>query len=146
MDRHSFSGYVFFMGGSLITWSSKRQSIIALSTAKSEYIAAVHAAKEIYWLRSILEELGNKQEKPTVLKCDNQSAIALCKDSKYHARTKHMDIRYHFIRESVKRGKITVSYIPTDSNIADIMTKGLTRKRHAVLVSKLGLRVIETRP
>ena len=65
MDRHSFSGYVFFMGGSLITWSSKRQSIIALSTAKSEYIAAIHAVKEIYWLWSILEELGNKQEKPT---------------------------------------------------------------------------------
>jgi hypothetical protein len=140
LDRHSISGYSFHIGQGAVTWSSKRQSILALSTTESEYIAGVHAAKEAEWLRQLFEELRVERNGPMVLRCDNQSAIALCKDGKFHARTKHMDIRYHYIREQVVNKKIKVIYIPSNSNPADIMTKPLPRKSHEVHTVKLGLK------
>jgi hypothetical protein len=142
LDRHSVSGYVFRIGGGAITWSSKRQSIVALSTAEAEYIAAVHAAKEAMWLRILLNELDAGPNGAVVLRCDNQSAIALCKDSKFHARTKHFDIRYHFIREAVENRSIAISYIPSDQNIADILTKALARPKFELLLKSLGLRAL----
>ena len=111
-----------------------------LSTVEAEYIAAVHAAKEVAWLWTLLQELGMGQQKPTILNADNQSAIALCRDSKFHARTKHMDIRYHFIREMVENGIMKVTYIPSASNPADIMTKPLPCKAFESFVAKLGVR------
>jgi hypothetical protein len=140
MDRHSISGYCFHIGQGAVTWSSKRQSIVALSTTEAEYIAGVHAAKEAEWLRQLFAELQVDRRGPMILRCDNQSAIALCKDSKFHARTKHMDIRYHHIREQVADGRLNVLYIPSTSNPADIFTKALPRKSHEVFVAKLGLR------
>jgi len=104
----------------------------------------MHAVKEICWLRTLLEEIGFRDNSPTLLKCNNQSAIALCKDNKFHAHTKHMDIRYHYIHQAVERKQIKVEYISGTNNPADIMMKALTRKPHDKMVNKLHLEDIET--
>src|SRR5882762_7167445 len=106
MHRHSILGYAFHMGDSTVTWSLKKQAIVVLSSTEAEYVAQTHAAKELIWLRTILGELNSPFEEPTTLNCDNQGAIALAKDNKFHARTKHIDIRYHFIREAVEDSTI----------------------------------------
>ena len=141
--RHSISGYAFLMGRGAVTWSSKKQSVVALSSTEAEYIAQTHAAKEAIWLRTLLGELTNPFSECTVLHCDNQGAIALSKDNKFHSRTKHIDIRYHFIREAVEDNKILMSYIPTDENVADIFTKPLARPKFEKFVKMLGLGSLE---
>ena len=113
-NRHSISGYVFFLGCRAITWSLKKQHIIALSSTESEYIAQTHAAKEGIWIWSFVLEIRQDQSGPIDLLCDNQGAIVLAKDNKFHARTKHIDLRHHFIREAVEDEKIKVTYIPTE--------------------------------
>ena len=137
--RHSISGYSFHFGVGAISWSSKKQSIVTLSSTEAEYVAETHAAKEGIWLRSFIKEIMGIERDPLTLKADNQGAIALAKDNKFHARTKHIDLRYHFIREAVDDGKIKMEYIPTIENVADIFTKPLVRSRHEELVAKLGL-------
>jgi hypothetical protein len=137
--RHSISGYAFFMGKGAVTWSSKKQAIVALSSTEAEYIAQTHAAKELIWLRAFLGELTIPFSEPTTLHCDNQGAIALSKDNKFHARTKHIDIRYHFIREAVENKKIHMHYVPTDDNVADIFTKPLAKPKFEKFVKMLGL-------
>ena len=91
-DQHLISGYTFFLGCGAITWSSKKQHIIALSSTGSEYIAQTHAAKEAIWIQSFMMEIRGQESGPIELLCDNQGAIALAKDNKYHARTKHIDL------------------------------------------------------
>ena len=139
-DRHLISGYVFFLGCGAITWSSKKQHIIALSSTESEYIAQTHVAKEAIWIQSFVLEIRSDQTRPIDLLCDNQGAIALAKDNKFHTRTKHIDLRHHFIREAVEEEKIKVTYIPTDENVADIFTKALARPKCMAFVERLGLR------
>ena len=104
--RHSISGYSFHIGQGAVTWSSKKQYIIMLSSTELEYIALAHASKEGIWLRAFLSEIQDSQEGTMGIKCDNQSAIALSKDNKFHQRTKHIDIHYHYIREAVEDRKI----------------------------------------
>ena len=99
--RHSISRYLFHMGNGAVSWSSKKQHITALSSTEAEYIVLTHAAKEALWLRTFLSELRGTPNGPMTINCDNQGAIALSKDNKFHARTKHIDICYHFIRECV---------------------------------------------
>jgi hypothetical protein len=91
-DRRAVSGYTFLVDGGAVSWSTKRQEIVSLSTTKSEYIAAAHVAKEALWLRSLILQLFGNFVEPTTLFLDNQSAIALAKDHQYHARTKHIDV------------------------------------------------------
>ena len=95
--RHSISGYSFHFGCGAISWSSKKHYIIALSSTEAEYIAQTHMAKEALWLRSFVNEVNGMQEAPITINCDNQGAIALAKDNKFHSWTKHIDLRYHFI-------------------------------------------------
>jgi hypothetical protein len=142
LDRHSISGYVFRYGCGAINWSSKRQPIVTLSSTEAEYVAAAHAAKEICWLRTFLGEIGRDISNPIKFRCDNQSTIALCRDNKFHARTKHIDIRYHFVREAVEAGQVDVHYIPTDENISDILTKPLSRFKLEYFVKLLGLQFV----
>ena len=99
-----------------------------------------HATNEAKWLKSFVSEIRGGGEKPLTILCDNQGAIALAKDNKFHARTKHIDLQYHFIREAVEDGKITVKYIPTDENVSDIFTKALPKPKFQRLVELLGLR------
>jgi hypothetical protein len=145
-DRHSISGYSFHLGQGAVTWSSKKQYIIALSSTEAEYIAQTHAAKEALWLRTFWAEMQNAEPTTMKLNCDNQGAIALSKDNKFHARTKHIDIRYHFIREAVEDSKLAVAYIPTEDNPADIFTKALPKAKFKQFVELLGLRVIRGSP
>ncbi|TFY51243.1 hypothetical protein EVG20_g11092 [Dentipellis fragilis] len=138
----SVSGYAFFLAGSIISWSSKKQPTMADSTAVAEYIAIVHATKEVLWLCSLLKELDFGLSSPMILHCDNQASISMSKDHIYHARTKHVDIKYHFIREHVTRKSIRLEYAPTAENVADIMTKALPRVKHTSFVMDLGLLAI----
>lgn len=98
-----------------------------MSTTESEYIAAASAAKEAVWLRNLLNDIGCRCEKAIILYIDNQSAIRLIKNPEFHKRTKHIDIRHHFIREKVEQGDIEVKYVPTNYQRADILTKALPR-------------------
>ena len=141
--RHSISGYSYHIGHGAVSWSSKKQQIIALSTVESEYIAQAHAAKEALWLRTFIAELRGEDAQPLTINCDNQGAIALSKDNKFHARTKHIDIRYHFIREAIEDRKVSVIYVPTDDNPADIFTKPLPKAKFRRFVEILGLRRME---
>ena len=139
-DRKSTSGYVFMLGGAAISWSSKKQAAVALSSTEAEYIAAAHAAKEALWLRRLLTELGMPMISPTTLHIDNQSAIAIARNPEFHDRTKHIEVRYHFLRLLVENEQIAPTYLPTGEQIADALTKGLSREKHEKFSELMGLR------
>eukprot|EP00253_Pinus_taeda_P034058 PITA_34058 len=107
-DRKSTSGYVFHMGSGAISWASKKQPVVSLSIAEAEYVAATAAACQAVWLRRVLRDLCHEQEKGATIYCDNSSAIALSKNSVFHKRTKHIDTKFHFIRELVNNGEIVL--------------------------------------
>ena len=125
-NRHSTTGNLFLMGGGAISWLSKKQAIVALSTSEAEYIALSSATQEAVWLRRLLTDLRVVKE-PVVLMEDNQGAIAIARNPIAHARTKHIDIRYHYIREAVHSGMIVLHYCPTSEMIADLLTKPLSK-------------------
>jgi hypothetical protein len=129
-DCRSTSGFVYFLSDAAITWSSKKQPTIALLSAEAEYMALAHAAKEAIWLRSLLSELRYPFPFPTPIHCDNHSTIILAKDPTFHARSKHIDIRHHFIRDHVENEDLITPYVATDDNVADILTKGIARPKH----------------
>jgi hypothetical protein len=139
-DRRAVSGYAFLIDGAAVSWSSKRQEIVSLSTTESEYVAATHAAKEALWLRSLIAELFTPLVEPITVFSDNQSAIALTQDHQYHARTKHIDVRFHFIRWIVDEGKIRLIFCPTADMIADTLTKALPSPKVKHFAVELGLR------
>jgi hypothetical protein len=125
----STAGFIFNIGSGAISWSSKRQPTVALSTCEAEYQAQTQAAKEAIWLRSLLRSLNPLDTIPyaTVIYCDNQGAIALAKDPKFHARTKHIAIQHHWIREQIDGGVVDLEYVSTTRQLADGMTKALPR-------------------
>ncbi|PPQ85111.1 hypothetical protein CVT26_005400 [Gymnopilus dilepis] len=138
-DRHAISGYTFLLHGGAVSWSTKRQEIISLSTTESEYVAVTYASKEALWLRSLISQLFDTTLTSTTLFSDNQSAITLTKDHQYHARTKHIDIRFHFIRWIVENGSLHLVYCPTDEMVADVLTKALPSPKVKHFASELGL-------
>jgi len=140
-DRHAISGYAFLIDGGAVSWSSKRQEIVSLSTTKSEYVAATHGGKEALWLRSLILEVFGDITSPTTLFSDNQAAIALTRDHQYHPRTKHIDVRYHWICWVVEKGSIRLVYCPTDDMVADALTKALPSAKVKHFATSLGLRV-----
>jgi hypothetical protein len=128
-DRKSTTGYVFHLGSGAVSWCSKKQHTIALSSTESEYRATSAAVKEVIWLRRILEDLQYKQEQPTTLWCDNQSVIKMVKNPVFHERTKHIEIDCHFIREQASTNQIKLEYCPTEEQTADILTKALGKDK-----------------
>jgi hypothetical protein len=136
--RSPIMGYVFFLAGGTISWSSKRESLVTLSTTEPEYVALTHAAKEALWLQSFYDELFGKKQIVKMMS-DNQGAIALGHDDKFHVRTKHIDICFHFIRQCVENGKVTLVYCPTDDMTADILTKALPSMKQKHFAHSLGL-------
>eukprot|EP00253_Pinus_taeda_P033891 PITA_33891 len=128
-DRKSTSGGVFSIGLIAISWYSRKQRSVALSSAKAEYMAASLAACEAIWMRKILVGLFNSHLDPTVIYCDNQSCIKLSANPSFHDRSKHIDIRYHHIRDCVQRRIMLLSYIPMEDQDVDILTKALTRSK-----------------
>jgi hypothetical protein len=138
--RRAISGLAFLIDGGAISWSSRKQELVALSTAEAEYIAATHAAKEGIWLRRLIGELFDNADAPTTLYCDNQAAITLATTDNFHARTKHIDIRFHFIRHCVETGVFKLIYCPTDDMVADLLTKALPAWKVKGHTAALGLR------
>ncbi|KAK0587736.1 hypothetical protein LWI29_027914 [Acer saccharum] len=139
-DNHkSTSGYVFNVGSGAVSWSSKKQPVVALSTTEAEFIALCVAGCQTLWLRWMLKELKCSQEEGTVLYCDNNSAIALSKNPVFHGRSKHIRIKYHYIRDLVKDGEVVVKHCKTQHQIADIFTKALKTETFVKLKEKLGV-------
>jgi hypothetical protein len=124
-DCHVISSYAFLIDGRAVSWSSKCQEIVSLSTTKSEYVAAMHGCKEAIWLRSLLSQVFGPFKDATVLFSDNQSAIALSRNHQYHARTKHIDVQYHWICWIVEQGMLQLIYCPTNNMVANTLTKAL---------------------
>ncbi|UYV79131.1 hypothetical protein LAZ67_17001199 [Cordylochernes scorpioides] len=131
-DRRSISGSAVTINGCLVSWRSKKQNCVSLSTMESEYIALAQTTKEILWIAQILENLKclTNASRPITIFCDNRAAIEFSKNNIENNRSKHIDIRYHYIREKVNSGDIHVNYISTNDNLADIFTKGLKRTAH----------------
>ncbi len=138
--RHAISGYAFLFDGGAISWSSRKQELVTLSTAEAEYVAATHAAKEAIWLRKLLGELFPYLLMPTPLYCDNQAALKLATDNNYHARTKHIDLRFHFVQQTAASGALKLLYCPTEDMIADMLTKALPKWKVVAHINTLGLR------
>jgi hypothetical protein len=139
-DRRSTSGLVVKMGTGAISWASKLQPVVTLSTTEAEYISAVAAGQEICWLRNLFSELGYAIKGASSLHLDNQSAIAVSRNPEHHGRMKHLDLRHYWLRDYVKSGHINVKYIPTTSMPADIMTKSLPKATVLEMRELLGLR------
>ncbi|KAK1379914.1 hypothetical protein POM88_026658 [Heracleum sosnowskyi] len=138
VDRKSTSGSFQFLGGRLISWYSKKQQTVSNSTAEAEYIAAGSCCAQILWIRNQLRDYGFVLDKIPIL-CDNTSAIAISNNPVQHSRTKHIDIRYHFIREHVMNGTVELHFVPTEEQIADIFTKSVDESTFIKLVGKLGM-------
>ncbi len=140
--RRAVSGYTFMIHSGAVLWSAKCQEIVFLSTTESEYIAATSAAKEALWLRSLITQLFGTTLDATMLFSNNQSAIALTKDHQYHARTKHINIRFHFICWIVEEGSLQLVFCPTDNMVADTLTKALPSPKVKHFAAELGLVVV----
>lgn len=135
-SRKSTTGYIFQMNGGPITWCSQKQKTTALSTTEAEFVAACESAKEIVWLKQLLSELGENYNCVTLC-VDNQSAIKLINNPVYHKRTKHIDVKYNFVREKVELGMIKVQYVSSNNQLADILTKALSTQCFAYLRSHI---------
>jgi hypothetical protein len=140
--RHAISGYAFLVDGGAISWGSRKQELATLSTTEAEYVAATHTVKEIIWLRCLIGELFSPLTNLTLLYSDNQSAIALMKDGNYHARTKHIDIRYHFIHFTIDKDSICLLYCPTGDMVADTLIKALPSIKAKHFAFELGLHFV----
>jgi hypothetical protein len=138
-DQHSITGYAFLISGGAVSWSPKKQSMVALSSTKAEYMAAAAATKEAVWLRTLLGEFNLSKTHMITLHIDNQSAILLASNSMFHECTKHIAIWYHFIQEKLEEGQISAEYVPTNEQIADVLTKALAREKHRWFIEGMGV-------
>ena len=137
-DRKSTSGYCFYLNGGLISWKSSKQPCVSLSTAEAEYVALALASQEAIWISKLLSDLGCYQS-PIVIKEDNQAAICISSNECDHSRTKHIDIKFHYVRELVLNKFIELLYCPTDKMLADIFTKGLGQNKFDKLVTLINV-------
>ncbi|GAA5990581.1 hypothetical protein JCM11641_007793, partial [Rhodosporidiobolus odoratus] len=145
--RRSVSGHVFGVGtdsllSTAISWLSRRQASVSISSTEAEYIALSEAAREMLWLRQLLRELGFDTTTPLLIRGDNSGSLLLANHPTSHSRTKHIAVHYHFTRELVEEGKIVLKWVPTDEMVADVFTKGLAGVKHALFTGRCGLRVI----
>jgi hypothetical protein len=142
-SRRSTSGCVTLLGGNCISWKSKRQPSVALSTCEAEYMALCESVKEVIWLRMLMEELGLSQVYPSKILEDNQGCIKLAENPVVHGRSKHIDVRYHFIRERVRNVRdVVLEYCPTNDMVADILTKPIDREKFCKFREKIGVKAI----
>jgi hypothetical protein len=143
--RRSTSGVLVFLGLAPISWQSLKQKTVALSTCEAEYVAAATGACQAVWLRQLLEEITEGEEAaPPALKMDNQPAIALAKNPVLHDRSKHIDVKFHFLRSCVDEGKIIIEFVDTNRQLADILTKSLGRLRFCEMKKMIGMVDTET--
>jgi hypothetical protein len=138
IDRKSTSGTCQFLGRSLVSWASKKQNSVALSTAEAEYIVAGHYCAQLLWMRQTLRDYGYKLNKVPLL-CDNESAIRMADNPVEHNRTKHIDIRYHFLRDHQQKGDIEIAYVSTHNQLVAIFIKPLDEKTFSKLRNELNI-------
>jgi hypothetical protein len=138
--RRLTSGYVFIMSGGAVTWSSKRQATIALSTVEAEYVVMSRCAQQMVWMQSWLREVEIEVSLPGLIKGDNRGAIALTKNTKDHGKVKHIDIRHHYIRELLQSGTILFEQVSSADNLADLFTKPLPCDHHHRLLTALNIK------
>lgn len=140
-DRRSYTGYVFTMSNGPVSWDSRKQRTVAMSTTEAEYMALSNAAKEIIHLQRFLKELGATDVETMTLYSDNFSAQKLAVNPVFHARTKHIDVRHHFVREIIESGKLKLKHLASTDMPADILTKALTKFKHDHCINLMGLKI-----
>lgn len=139
VDRRSVSGFVLKVFGNVISWSSKKQNCVALSSTEAEYIALCPAVTEVLFVKQLLLDLDISFEQPPVIYEDNQSCIKIAKSFQNLKRTKHIDVRLHFIKDEIRKGNFSLNYIPSDQQLADVLTKPLSSANFLSFVKELGL-------
>src|SRR5258708_30158373 len=137
-DHRSISRYVFIMAGAAMSWSSKKQPSVALSSTEGECMAMMHASKEAIWIQQFLHDIHFPLSNPTTL-IDNQGAITLVSNLTFHAWMKHIGVCHHFICEHVEDCNILLEYVPTNDQVADVLTKALPYDKHSVFAANMGL-------
>ncbi|KAJ9566215.1 hypothetical protein OSB04_002181 [Centaurea solstitialis] len=138
VDRKSTTGGCQLLGGKLVSWTSKKQNSVSTSTVEAEYVAAGSCCAQVLWMRNQLLDYGFQLSKIPIY-CDNTSAIAIANNRILHSKTKHIEIRYHFIRDHVMNGNVELHFIPTEYQLAGLFTKPLDEKRFNQLISELGM-------
>ncbi|GKC75453.1 hypothetical protein Tco_1126227 [Tanacetum coccineum] len=138
-DCKSTSGGLQFLGEKLVSWSSKKQDCTAMSTAEAEYVSLSACCAQVIWMRTQLLDYGYKYNRIPMY-CDSKSAIAISCNPVQHSKTKHIDIRYHFIKEHVEKGTVELYFVGTEYQLADLFTKALPKERFEYLVHRIGMR------
>lgn len=138
-DRRSTSGYFTFVGGNLVTWRSKKQKVVALSSAEAEFRGMNKGLCELLWLRKLLTEIGFPPVSSMKLFCDNKAAISITHNPVQHDRTKHVEIDRHFIKEKLETGIIQFPFVKSEDQLADMLTKGISSKTFYNSLDKLGI-------
>ena len=126
----------------MVSWQSQKQTVVAQSSCEAEYIAAATAAKQGVWLARLLGDMINQEPEGVALNIDNKSAISLCKNPVHHDRSKHIDTKYHYIRECVEEKRIGVKYVSTEDQLADILTKSLGRLKFLEMRDRIGVQAV----
>lgn len=142
VDRKSYTGFVFLTGGAAVSWGSKKQPTVALSSTEVEYMALSDATKEALYMRRLLRDFGVEVDCLTI-RNDNVGAQKLADNPVFHARTKHVDIRHHFVRDAVQEEFVRIEHVPTQKMAADVLTKALSRTRHELCIEAIGLRCLD---
>lgn len=143
VERRSTLGYLFRFSNAPISWSFKKKSVVVLSSCEAEYIAAAQAACQVLWLESLLDELKVEFRKPVQLCVDNKSSINLAKNPISHGRSKHIETKFHFLRDQVNKGRIEMVYCHTDMQAADVLIKPVKSDRFKELRGMLGVTALE---
>ena len=144
VDKRSISGYSTYLGHNLVTWRSKKQNVMARSSAEAKFRSMVLGICELLWLKIILEDLKITWETPMRLYCDNKSAINIAHNPIQHDRTKHNEVARHFIKEKLDNGLICTPFLSTKRQLADVLTKGLSTATFQTIVGKLGMKNIHS--
>lgn len=138
-NRKSYTGWAFFAAGAAFNWESKKQSVVSLSSTEAEYIGLSTAAREAAYIKKLVAEIGIGKLQTVQIYSDNQSAQCLAKNPTFHARSKHIDIKYHHVREMIKCNVVKIDYVPTEKMIADVLTKNLCKSKHIKCINAMGL-------
>lgn len=139
-DRKSNTGMICTINGGVVSWSCRKQSVVSLSTAEAEYVALAETCKEVIWLTRIAEHFGITETSPITMFTDNQSAKALTDNNRFSQRSKHIDTKFHFIRDISEKGIVSIKYHPIETNIADMLTKPLGGNKIRQLRELAGLK------